>query len=77
MKDKRTKVNSVIQIHPNVEVFGGCLAIVHELKEFGVQCYVPVPGKGFPVAYIRLKHEEFKYVGEPAWTMPDEEEEDE
>lgn len=54
------KKHDVIQIHPE-HSWGGCLAIVDEVKRWGVQAYVQIPLKGS--AYIRLEHGLFEYVG--------------
>ena len=50
----------VIQIKPEHK-WAGCLAIVSEVKSFGCEAYVEVPQGGS--AYIRLKKEDYVYVG--------------
>lgn len=54
--------HEIIQINPSKEVFGGCMAVVTEVKSWGVQAYVQsagVPGQ----QYIRLKHGDFEITG--------------
>ena len=72
--DPRIKVGSVVQIAPdesNPGLFGGCMLIVSELKSWGVQGYVRIPGKGD--SYCRPRWEQMAYVGESAWGRSDEE----
>jgi hypothetical protein len=55
-------INDIIQIDPSKDLFGGCMAVVSEVKSWGVQAYVQsagVPGQ----QYIRLKHGEFEPTG--------------
>lgn len=68
------KVNDVIQIIPD-HLWGGCLAVVSEVKEWGVQAYVPVPMEG--LAYTRLKHDEYELVGAHAVFIITQEEDNE
>lgn len=63
---------SVIQANENAGNWCGCLLMVDEVKEFGVQAFVQIPIQG--CAYIRLKFDQFDYVGE-APLVPAEEEE--
>lgn len=56
------EVHDIVQVDPNYEVFGGCMVVVTELKDFGIQGYVQsagVPGQQF----IRLKFESFEPTG--------------
>lgn len=50
----------VIQINENHK-WKGCLAVVDEVKSWGVQAYVPVPQDGN--AFIRLMHGDYEYIG--------------
>ena len=62
--NKSVEVNEIIQIAPPHK-WGGCLAVVSEMKSFGVQCYVSIPhNDGTPPsdAYIRITWEEFERV---------------
>lgn len=55
------EVNDVIQVNENNEKWCGCLAIVEELRPFGVSAYLYVPHQG--TIYLRLAHDEFDYIG--------------
>jgi hypothetical protein len=64
----KLKKGTIVQIDPDSdEVFGGCLLIVTELKKFGVQGYVDVPGKG--QAYYRAKEGNYKICGSAEWMV--------
>lgn len=70
MKDERIQVNSVVQIAPYHDArFGGCFLVVTEVKDWGVQGYVTVPGtaetKGD--AYYRVEYEHLVYIGMAEW----------
>lgn len=78
---KTTEINSlqlnhlekdeIIQIIPTHE-WGGCLAVVDEVKNFGCQAFVTVPtSNGFGPAYIRLNWKDFEKVGAKAIFLPD------
>lgn len=56
------EVGDIVQVNPEYEVFGACMVVVTEVKDWGVQGYVQsagVPGQ----QYIRLKHEDFEDTG--------------
>lgn len=56
------EVGSIVQVHPDYEMFGACMVVVTELKAWGIQGYVQSAGvKG--QQYIRLKHEQFVPTG--------------
>jgi hypothetical protein len=63
------EVNDIVQVDPLYEVFGGCMVVVTELKDWGIQGYVQSAGvKG--QQYIRLKYEFFAPTGGKAvWVM--------
>jgi len=64
------EVNDVVQIDPaSDEVFGACFMIVTEVKSWGVQGYVQVPGKGDDGGrgYYRCKYENLSFVGKAVW----------
>lgn len=63
------KVNDIIQIEP-FHPWGGCLAVVAEVKNGGVLAYVQVPNRG--TTYIRLTNEEYQSVGAEAYHANDE-----
>lgn len=55
----------IIQIAPPHK-WGGCLAVVDEVKSFGCQAYISIPhNDGTPPgqAYIRLNTEDFESIG--------------
>ena len=61
--EELVKKNSVIQITENgKEGWIGCLVQVTEVKDWGIQGFVNIPTQG--EAYIRLKWDEIKYIGE-------------
>jgi hypothetical protein len=52
----------IVQIDPSLDVFGGCMLVVTEVREWGVQGYVQsagVPGQ----QYMRVNWAEFKDTG--------------
>lgn len=55
-------VGSVIQATENAGNWCGCLLIVDEVKSWGVVASMLVPMQG--IAYIRLKFDQFVYIGE-------------
>jgi hypothetical protein len=68
--------NSIIQIMPSHK-WGGCLAVVDEVKSFGCQAYVSMPdAQGVGRAYIRLNHEEYEPVGAMVIFVPEGEDDD-
>lgn len=58
-------VGQVWQIDPAVEMFGGCFLIVSEVKSWGVQGYVRVPGGGD--AFVRKAWDVLTYIGVAEW----------
>jgi hypothetical protein len=62
-------VGDIVQVNPEVEIFGGCMVVVTELKSWGIQGYVQsagVPGQ----QYIRLKMEQIEATGGKAvWVV--------
>lgn len=76
--DMEMQKNDIIQIAPPHK-WAGCLAIVSEMKSFGVQAYVSIPsndGKPPGRAYIRLKYDDFEMIGAPAVFVPPDEDDD-
>jgi len=63
----------IVQINPDCDdVFGCCIVIVSEIKSWGIQGYVKIPGQGN--AYVRKKWDEIAFVGKAEWMIrPDEE----
>ena len=58
------KVGSVIQVKETIPAWGGCLMIVDEVKQWGVQCYMRIPGREIKSTAMRLHHSEYYYIGE-------------
>lgn len=56
------KAGLVIQANEKAGEWCGCLLIVKEVKSWGVMAGMKIPLKG--TAYIRLKNEQFDYIGE-------------
>ncbi|RJO62622.1 MAG: hypothetical protein C4542_02965 [Dehalococcoidia bacterium] len=75
-------VGDVVQISPDCQtnpMFGACMLTVTELKSFGVMGFVQALGENGErggQAYIRLRRDEYEYVGKAAWTPQDEPEAD-
>lgn len=66
------KKGDVVQIDPSHdETFGGCFMVVTEVKSWGCQGYVQVPGQE-GVAYYRCANEDQVFVGEAKWMIEDE-----
>jgi hypothetical protein len=67
MKD--LKVGDIVQVTPDKEMWCGCMVVVTELKNFGIQGYVQsagVPGQ----QYIRLNFDDFEPTGGKAiWVV--------
>lgn len=64
-RDRAIKKGEVIQIKPSHK-WGGCLAVVSDVKSWGCVAYVSIPhGDGIPPgqAYIRLEDGEFERLG--------------
>lgn len=56
------KEGEIVQVSPTVETFGGCMVVVTEVKDWGIQGYVQsagVPGQ----QYISLKTGDFEATG--------------
>lgn len=74
LSDKRAvEKMEIVQIAPPHK-WGGCLAVVSEVKSFGVQCYVSIPhndGQNPGQAYIRINWDEFERTGaKPCFAPP-------
>ncbi len=68
------EVGDVVQIDPERQPgFGGCLAIIEEVRDWGVVAYVPVPDKEpGTIAPIRLEWADCSHVGKAKWTTDEE-----
>ena len=64
------KKESVVQANENSGEWCGCLLIVDEVKDWGVQAGMKVPFNG--VAYIRLTFDQIEYIGEAILVSEDE-----
>jgi hypothetical protein len=56
------KPNDIVQVTPGVEMFGACMVVVTEVRDWGIQGYVQsagVPGQ----QYVRLKTGDFEPTG--------------
>jgi len=74
MEKRDLKYGDVVQIDPaHEERFGGCFLLVTELKGFGCQGFVKMPGGG--LAYYRVSWANMEYIGPAAWAPPEREEE--
>jgi len=56
------EVHDIVQVNPLKEMFGGCMVVVTELKDFGIQGYVQSAGVEGQ-QYVRLKFEDFEPTG--------------
>lgn len=65
----RVEYGDIVQVDPGKETFGGCLIVVTEVKEWGIQGYIQNAGQEGQ-AYIRLKFEDFESTGGKAvWVV--------
>lgn len=60
------KLYDIVQVVPEHK-WCGCLVIVTEVKNWGIQGFVQVPMQG--QAFIRLNHEDFEKVGEATFVL--------
>lgn len=60
----------IIQANENAGEWCGCVLIVDEVKDWGVQAFMHIPMRGD--AYIRLKYDQFDDLGAVAVLMPEE-----
>lgn len=59
-------IGAVLQIAPaHSEMFGSCFLQVTEVKPWGVQGFVRVPGGGN--AFVRVKWEHLEVIGMAVW----------
>ena len=58
------KIGDVIQVKETVPAWGGCLMIVDEIKDWGVQAVMRLPGRNPRLTALRLNHSEYYSVGE-------------
>jgi hypothetical protein len=56
------EVGDIVQVDPSKEVFGGCLVVVSEVKNWGIQGYVQSAGVEGQ-AYVRLDFDSFETTG--------------
>jgi len=68
MEKEELKIGDIVQIDPeHDDMFGACLMIVTEPKEWGAQGYVNVPGKDGGLAFYRCKYANMERVGTAVW----------
>ncbi len=59
--------NDIVQVRPDIEVFGGCLVVVTEVKSWGIQGYVQSAGVEGQ-QYIVLNNDQFENtLGRAVW----------
>jgi len=65
------QIGDIVQIDPSMDGFGGCLAVVNEVKDSGrVMAYVQNAGEQGQ-AYIYLNKDRYKPTGGRAvWVVP-------
>ena len=59
---KRPEIHDIVQVIPTHPLFGGCMVVVVELKDWGVMGYTQNAGSTGQ-AYIRLRNEEMALTG--------------
>lgn len=75
MKACEIKEGEVVQLSPvdcRNKMFGGCMMVVTEPKEWGAQGYVQALGKDGEMggqAYYRATWEEMEFVGLTVWSV--------
>lgn len=63
-------VGDVVQINPESdERFAACFMVVEEVKPWGFQGYVTVPGVERKVAYYRVNRGECERLGPAPWSL--------
>lgn len=74
MVNATVKKGDVVQLDPDLvrnKALAACFMVVEEVKDWGVQGYVRVPGEtrdDFPRRiYYRADHTEYERVGESIW----------
>jgi hypothetical protein len=69
------EVGDVVQISPEHEsFFRGCFMLVTEVKVWGAQGFVAMPGKRDEMpgrAYYRCRWEHMAHIGRAAWVLDD------
>lgn len=64
------RIGDIVQIDPSMDVFGGCLAVVNEVKDSLVMAYVQNAGQQGQ-AYIFLQKNMYEPTGGQAvWVVP-------
>jgi hypothetical protein len=67
MKPQPLNIGDIVQINPDAGMFGACLMIITEPKDWGAQGYIRVPGKEGGNAFFRCKYENMELVGKAEW----------
>lgn len=67
-----TNIGDVVQLSPDAGDFAACFMTVTEVKSWGAQGYVPVPGSGD--VYYRAKHEHMVKIGHAEWMRANDDE---
>jgi hypothetical protein len=64
------EVGDVVQINPESDDrFAACFLVVEEVKPWGFQGYVSVPGVERKVAYYRVNREDCERMGSAPWAL--------
>lgn len=58
----KIEVNDIVQVNPEKEMFGACMVVVTEVKDWGIQGYVQSAGVAGQ-QYIRLKLGDYDHTG--------------
>lgn len=73
MSEVMWQEGDIVQIDPEYdEMFGGCLMVVTEPKNWGAQGFFNVPGQG--LAFYRVNFENAVRVGRTEWLWKENEE---
>jgi hypothetical protein len=63
------EIGDIVQVDPSKAVFGGCMVVVTEVKNWGIQGYVQSAGVEGQ-QYIRLPYEEIEQTnGKAIWMV--------
>ena len=75
-KSARVCKGTLIQVNEKIDDWFGCIMIVDEVKNWGVQAYLRIPCRGN--AFLKLKWDEFEVLEDKAvYTIDDDEKEEE
>ena len=73
MDNRELKKGDIVQLNPDMDMFGGCFMVVTEPKSFGAMGYVTdTNSKEKGHAYLRTEFKEMEFVGRAEWVLNDE-----